>query len=192
MRSLIAGLVLAIIFLTLMFAAPRFLPGGIDGVTRVEIAQLNSGFSGTKHIGSWTLVCSPAKSAASNVAVGRCRMARGYKDKFGRTVMAVAFRYAGAGKQLTMIVDYPHVGEKGQFLTLALASKMNIRLPVYGCNKTECVAVGALIPAAESLLVAAPLAQVLLPPGADGKQFTIGIGLDGLAPALDGLHRAEL
>lgn len=199
MRSLIAGLVLAIIFLALMFAAPRFLPTGIEGVTRSEIAQIGSGFSGTKYIGSWTLACSSAPTAgaanamASNASsVGRCRMARGYRDKYGQLVLAIAFRYAGPGKQLTMIVRYPPVGNKGQYLTLVLATKMSLRLPVFGCNKTACIAVGALIPAAETLLVAAPNAQVVLPPGADGKQFTIGIRLDGLAPALDGMHRAEL
>jgi hypothetical protein len=49
-----------------------------------------------------------------------------------------------------------------------------------------------LIPAAETLLRAASQAQVYLPPAADGKQYTIGIRLDGLAPALDGMHRAEI
>jgi invasion protein IalB len=198
MRSLIAGLVLAIIFLALIFAAPRFLPGGIEGATRTEIAQIGTGFSGTKYIGSWTLACSPAHPAgaanatASNASVGRCRMARAYRDKNGQLVLAIAFRYAGPGEQLTMIVRYPPVGSKGQYLTLVLATKMSLRLPVFGCTKTACIAVGALIPAAESLLVAAPDAQVVLPPGADGKQYTIGIRLDGLAPALDGMHRAEI
>jgi hypothetical protein len=199
MRSLIAGLVLAIIFLALMFAAPRFLPGGIEGATRAEIERIGSGFSGTDYIGSWTLACSPAQSASAanaapnaNASVGRCRMARAYRDKYGRLILAIAFRYAGPGRQLTMIVRYPPVGSKGQYLTLVLASKMSLRLPVFGCNKSACIAVGALIPAAETLLVATPQAQVVLPPGADGKQYTIGIRLDGLAPALDGIKRAEL
>jgi hypothetical protein len=52
--------------------------------------------------------------------------------------------------------------------------------------------VGALIPAAQSLLLSAPAAQVVLPPRADGKQYSIGIRLDGLAPALAGMRRAEL
>ncbi len=195
MRNLIAGLVLAIIFLALLFAAPRFLPSGIEGATRSEIAQLGAGFSGTKYIGAWTLACSSAagqeKSATSNASVGRCRMARGYRDKYGQLILALAFRYARPGKQLTMIVRYPPVGNKGHYLTLALATKMSLRLPVFGCTKTACIAVGALIPAATSMLVAAPQAQVVLPPNTDGKQFTIGIRLDGLAPALAGLQRAE-
>jgi invasion protein IalB len=197
MRSLIAGLLLAIIFLALIFAAPRFLPSGIDGVMRSEVAQIGSGFAGTKYIGSWTLVCSPkgqdrTNTAAADASTGRCRMARYYRDKYNLLVLTIAFRYAGPGRQLTMIVRYPPVGGKGPYLTLVLATKMSLRLPVYGCNKSACIAVGALIPAAQSLLVAAPQAQVVLPSGSDGKQYTIGIRLDGLAPALDGMHRAEL
>jgi invasion protein IalB len=119
-------------------------------------------------------------------------MSRGYRDRSGQLVLAVAFRYAEPGNQLTMIVRFPFIGGKGQYLTLALGSKMNLRLPVFGCTKNACVAVGALIPAAQSLLVAAQNAQVVLPPSADGKQYTIGIRLDGLAPALDGMQRAEL
>jgi invasion protein IalB len=198
MRDMIAGLVLAIIFLALLFAAPRFLPSGIEGATRTEIAQIGTGFSGTKYIGSWTLACAPAGAQPAAVAinsaaqVGRCRMARGYRDKYGQLLLAVAFRFAGPGKQLTMIVRYPPVGSKGQFLTLVLGPKSSLRLPVFACTKAACIAVGALIPAAESMLAAAPQAQVVLPPGPDGKQFTIGIRLDGLAPALTGMHRAEL
>ena len=198
MRSSIAGLVLAIIFLASIFAVSKFLPGGIEAATRAEIAQIGSGFSGTKYIGSWKLKCSSPETAAlttstsSNAQVGRCRMDRNYKDKFGRGVLNIAFRYAGPGKQLTMIVWYPAVGNKGQYLTLVLASKMSLRLPVFTCSKAVCIAVGALIPAAESLVEAAPTAQVILPPGTDGRQFTIGIRLDELAPALAGMQRAEL
>jgi hypothetical protein len=196
MRSLIAGLVLAIIFLALIFAAPRFLPNGIEGVTRSEVAQIGPGFSGTKYIGSWALVCSPRGQAStdetgSNATAGRCRMARYYRDKFGQLILTIAFRYAGPS-QLTMIVRYPPVGGKGQYLTLVLASKLRLRLPVFGCNKTACIAVGALIPAAESMLVATPQAQVVLPQGVDGKQYSIRVRLDDLAPALAGIKRAEL
>ncbi|HEX3666365.1 MAG TPA: invasion associated locus B family protein [Rhizomicrobium sp.] len=197
MRNLIVGLVLAIIFLALLFAAPKYLSSGIEGVTRSEIAQINSGFSGTKYIGSWALTCSSAKAAAedpatANGSVGRCRMARGYKDKFGQLILAIAFRYAGPGKQLTMIVRYPPVGSKGQYLTLVLATKMSLRLPVFDCTKSACLAVGALIPAAQSLLVAAPQAAVVLPAPPGARQYTIAVRLDGLAPALDGMRRAEL
>jgi invasion protein IalB len=198
MRGIVVGAVLAIVFLALLFAAPRFLPRGIEGITRAEVARLGSGFSGTEYIGSWTLVCSanPARPgatpSASAAAVGRCRMARGYRDRNGQLVLSVAFRYAGPAKELTMIVRFPPVGRQGQFLVLGLGPKARIRLPVFGCAKSACIAVGALIPAAETLLVAAPQAQVVLPPAADGKQYTIDIRLDGLAPALDGMRRAEL
>ncbi|HTT85175.1 MAG TPA: invasion associated locus B family protein [Rhizomicrobium sp.] len=199
MRDTIVGLVLAIIFLALLFAAPQFLPRGIEGATSAEIAQIGTGFSGTKYIGSWALACSArnattqAKAPASSAAVGRCRMARLYKDNYGHLVLAIAFRYAGPGKQLTMIVRYPTVPiSKGQYLTLLLGPKSSLRLPVFGCGKAGCIAVGALIPAAESMLFGAPRAQVILPPGADGKQYTIGIRLDGLEPALAGMQRAEL
>ena len=202
MKGIVVGAVLAIVFLALMFAAPRLLPRGIEGITRAEVARLGTGFSGTEYIGSWTLVCSanPAKpgaaqntaSSASTTAVGRCRMARGYRDRNGQLVLSVAFRYAGPAKELTMIVRFPPVGRQGQYLVLGLGPKTRIRLPVFGCAKSACVAVGALIPAAETLLIAAPQAQVVLPPAADGKQYTIDIRLDGLAPALDGMRRAEL
>lgn len=197
MRNLIAGLVLAIVFLGLLFAAPRYLPSGIEGATRSEVAQIGSGFTGTKYIGPWTLACGTASgvrqgnATATNPSVGRCRMARGYRDQYGQLVLAIAFRYAEPGKQLTMVVRFPPVGSKGQFLTLVLPSKMSLRLPVFGCTKAACVAVGALIPAAKSMLVASPLAAVVLPANTNGKQFTIRIRLDGLEPALAGLERAE-
>jgi hypothetical protein len=198
MRSLIVGLVLAIIFLALIFIAPRFLPRGIEGVMRADIAQIDSGFTGAKYIGPWTLACSAtanpgaAASAAPSASVGRCRMSRGYRDKYGRVVLGIAFRYGGPGKQLTMIVEYPPIGSKGQYLTLVLPSKMRLRLPVYGCSKKLCIAVGAMIPAAKSMLVASPQAQVVLPPGVDGRQITMGVRLDELDPALTAMQRAEL
>src|SRR2546429_3242658 len=60
MRDTVAGSVLAIVFLALLFAAPRLLPHGIEATTRAEIAQISKGFRGTTFIGSWVLVCSKA------------------------------------------------------------------------------------------------------------------------------------
>lgn len=198
MRDTIAGAVLAIIFLALLFAAPRLLPRGTEAMTRAEIAQISPGFSGTRNIGSWALACSnpsqnkSAAGAHNTVATGRCRMARGYRNQNGQLILTIAFRFAGPAKSLTMIVRYPPIPSKGQYLLIGLARQTTLRLPVYGCAKTACVAVGALIPAAESLLLTSPQAQVVLPPAADGKQYTVAIRLDGLAPALAGMQRAEL
>ena len=198
MRDTIVGAVLAVLFLGLLFAAPRFLPHGIEAVNRAEPAQIPPGFTGTRLIGSWDLVCAPARTAEgakqpdSQKEVGRCRMARGYRAQNGQLVLAVAFRYAGPQKALTMIVRFPPVGRQGQYLLLKLGPQGGLRLPVFGCTNGSCVAVGALIPAAQSLLLSAPAAQVVLPPRADGKQYSIGIRLDGLAPALAGMRHAEL
>ena len=197
MKETVVGAVLAIVFLALLFAAPRLLPHGIEGMTRAEISKIEPGFAGTKILGSWTLQCTPvprpgAATSAPGESVGRCRMARGYRDGNGRLVLAIAFRYAGPAKNLTMIVRYPPIGAKGQYLVVGLGPKSSLRLPVFGCNKDSCVAVGALIPAARTLLMDAPQAKVVLPPMADGKQISIAVRLDGLAQALDGMHRAEL
>lgn len=195
MRDTVAGAVLAIVFLALLFAAPRLLPHGIEATTRAEIAQIAKGFSGTRFIGSWVLVCSkPTAQAGQNSqdAVGPCRMARAYHDNNGRLILTVAFRYAGAPKVLTMIVRFPPMGRKGQFLLFGLGKQSTLKLPVFACAKDSCVAVGALVPAAKSLLVASSQAQVVLPPAPDGKQYTIRISLDGLQAALAGMERAEL
>ena len=198
MRESIAGAVLAVLFLGLLFAAPRFLPHGIEAATRTEGAQIGPGFTGTRLIGSWDLACSPANRAAgvarsgAQMDAGRCRMARGYRARNGQLLLAVAFRFAGPQKTLTMIVRFPPIGRQGQYLLLKLGRQGGLRLPVFGCANGSCVAVGALIPAAQSLLLSAPAAQVVLPPRADGKQYSIGIRLDGLAPALAGMRRAEL
>lgn len=198
MRDTIVGALLAILFLALLFAAPRLLPHGVEAITRAEIAQISPGFSGTSYVGSWALDCSgaqqntPAASTGHPGKVGRCRMARSYRDKDGQLILTVAFRFAGPAKSLTMIVRYPPIQSKAQYLLIGLSGRTTLRLPVYGCGKSFCVAVGALIPAAESLLLTSPLAQVVLPPGADGRQYTIAIRLDGLAPALAGMQRAEL
>jgi invasion protein IalB len=193
---MIVGAVLAVLFLGLLFAAPRFLPRGIEAANRTETAQIPPGFTGMRLIGSWNLACAPVRTAAGakqpdpEMAAGRCRMARGYRAQNGQLVLAVAFRYAGPRKALTMIVRFPPVGRQGQYLLVKLGRQGGLRLPVFGCANGSCVAVGALIPAAQSLLLSAPAAQVVLPPRADGKQYSIGIRLDGLAPALAGMRRA--
>jgi hypothetical protein len=108
MRDTVAGSVLAIVFLALLFAAPQLLPRGIEGTTRAEIAQISKGFRGTRFIASWVLVCSKpaapagrsasAASQSTQAVVGPCRMARGYRDNNGRLILTVAFRYAGPGR----------------------------------------------------------------------------------------------
>lgn len=195
MRDTVFGAVLAIAFLALLFAAPRLLPHGIEATTRAEIAQISKGFSGTRFIGSWVLVCSKPAATASQKpqsVVGPCRMARAYRDNNGRLILTVAFRYAGSPKVLTMIVRFPPVGRKGQYLLFVLGKQSTLKLPVFDCAKDSCVAVGALVPAATSLLISTAQARVVLPPTADGKQYTIDIRLDGLPAALAGMQRAEL
>ncbi|MGH6889949.1 MAG: invasion associated locus B family protein [Rhizomicrobium sp.] len=200
MARIIAGSLLAIIFLGLLFAASRLLPEGIEGMTGAEIAQISPGFAGKRYIGPWVLVCQSrpqagaaisGKTAGTNAKVGRCRMARAYQDKRGQVLLTLAFRYAGPNRELTLIVRFPPIGHKGQYVIFWVGPKSAIRIPVFGCTKESCVAVGALIPAAASLLAGAQAAKVVLPPGSDGKQYTVGIRLDELAPALAGMHRAE-
>ena len=195
----VAGVLLAIVFLALLFAAPHFLPQGIEGLTQSEIAQIGPGFTGTRYIDGWTLVCgseaaqgAKEEQTAATAQIGRCRMARAFQDTRGQVLLTLAFRYAGPAKALTMIVRFPPVGHKGQYLVVGLGPKSAIRVPVFGCVKTSCVAVGALIPAAANVLAGSPHARVLLPPGADGKQYMMGISLNGLAQGLAGMHRAEL
>lgn len=195
MKNTVFGAVLAIIFLALLFAAPRLLPHGIEATTRAEIAQISKGFSGTRFIGSWILVCSKPSAQSTpkpQANVGPCRMARAYRDNNGRLVLTVAFRYAGTPKVLTMVVRFPPIGRKGQYLLLVLGKQSTLKLPVFGCAKDSCVAVGALVPAATSLLESAPQARVVLPPTTDGKQYTIDIRLDDLPTALAGMQKAEL
>lgn len=195
MRDTVVGAVLAIAFLALLFAAPRLLPHGIEATTQAEVAQISKGFLGTRFIGSWVLVCSktavPAVQKPQSV-VGPCRMARAYRDNNGRLILTVAFRYAGAPKVLTMIVRFPPIGRKGQFVLFVLGKQATLKLPVFDCAKDSCVAVGALVSAATSLLESSGQARVVLPPAPDGKQYTISIRLDGLPTALAGMQRAEL
>ena len=195
MKDTVFGAVLAIVFLALLFAAPRLLPHGIEATTQADVAQISKGFLGTRLIGSWVLVCSKTPSPATQkpeAIVGPCRMARAYRDNAGRLILTVAFRFAGAPKVLTMIVRFPPVGRKGQYLLFVLGKQSTLKLPVFACAKDSCVAVGALVPAATSLLESSSQAKVVLPPGADGKQYTIGIRLDDLPAALAGMQRAEL
>lgn len=195
MKDVIAGSVLAIIFLALLFAAPKLLPHGIEGTTRAEIAQISKGFSGTRYIGSWVLVCSKLPKIAGQkpqAQIGPCRMARAYRDNSGRLILTLAFRYAGLPKVLTMIVRFPPVGRKGQFLLLVLGKQSTLKLPVFDCDRDSCVAVGAMVPTATSLLLSSAQGRVVLPPTPDGKQYTIRIQLDGLPEALAAMQRAEL
>lgn len=195
----VVGALLAVVFLGLLFAASHFLPQGIEGVTQSDLAQIGPGFTGTRHIDGWTLVCgneaaqgAKEEQTEANAQIGRCRMARAFQDRRGQVLLTLAFRYTGPSRALTMIVRFPPLGHKGQYLVVSLGPKSAIRVPVFGCVKTSCVAVGALIPAAATILAAAANAQVVLPPGTDGKQYMVGISLSGLAPGLAGMHRAEL
>ena len=47
-------------------------------------------------------------------------MARAYRDNSGRLILTVAFRFAGTPKVLTLIVRFPPVGRKGQYLLFGL------------------------------------------------------------------------
>jgi invasion protein IalB len=199
MRDTVAGAVLAVVFLALLFAAPRFLPRGVEGAERADVNRITRAFSGSRFIGPWSLACAQSPPASPQPGaggtqgkVGRCRMARDYKTRNGQLVLAVVFRYAEPGEVLTMIVRFPPVGRSGEYLLIRLGPKSGLRLPIYGCMKGSCVAVGTLTPAAETLLLSGPIAQVVLPPRSDGKQYTIGIRLDGLGLALAGMKRAEL
>ena len=194
MRDTVFGAVLAIVFLALLFAAPRLLPHGIEATKQAEIAQISKGFLGTRFIGSWVLVCSKPTAGAQKpqAIVGPCRTARAYRENNGSLILTVAFRYAGAPKVLTMIVRFPPIGRKGQFVLFVLGKRgATLKLPVFECARDSCVAVGALVPAATSLLESSPLARVVLPPTPDGKQYTISIGLDDLPATLSAMQRAE-
>ena len=199
MRNLVVGLGLAVLFLGLIFAAPRYFPHPIETATRDEVPQIPPGFKGTRFIGFWTLACgakppapaaNPAQPGKPPIIVGRCRLLRGYRAPSGQLVLAVAFRLVGPLKGLTMIVRFPPVGQRGDYVLLRLG-KNALRLPVLVCQPNGCVAIGALMPAAQSLLLTDRVAKVVLPKRPDGKQYIISIPLDELGPALDGLKRAE-
>jgi invasion protein IalB len=199
MRNLVVGLSLAVLFLGLLFAAPRYLPHPIDTATKSEVSQIPPGFKGTRFIGFWTLGCSakppapvakPVQSGKPPIIVGRCRLLRGYRAPSGQLVLAVAFRLVGPLKAMTMIVRFPPVGQRGDYVLFRLG-KNALRLPVLVCQPSGCVAVGALMPAAQTLLLSDHLAKVVLPKRRDGKQYIISVPLDELGPALEGLKRAE-
>ncbi len=201
MRDTIVGLVLAVLFLGLLFAAPRYFPHSIEVTTRKEVDQIPAGFTGTKFIGAWTLACVPLPTAHRPAAVGaatparpfplgRCRLVRGYRSPGGQTVLAVGFRLVGPHKALTMFVRIPPVGHAGDYVLLRLG-KNRLRLPVLACQQSGCAAVGSLMPDARDLLLSVPLTQVVLPKQANGTQYVVTIRLDELEPALDGLERAE-
>jgi len=92
---------------------------------------------------------------------------------------------------MAMLVRFPPAAKKGDIVVVKFG-QVGLKLPVYSdCPAGVCVAVGALVPVAESLVASAGVAQVILPPRADGKRITIGIHLDGIGPGLRGLRRAE-
>jgi invasion protein IalB len=204
MKDTIAGVVLAVLFLTGLFAAAHYLPHGARNLPTVAPIQIPAGFVGNRMIGPWDLLCGPKPQlqnnktqqdsehpAAALAAAGHCRLAHGYVNGDGKLILMIAFRMIGPQRAVAMLVRFPPAAKKGD-IVLVKFGQVGLRLPVYSdCPTSVCIAVGALVPVAESLLASAGAAQVILPPRADGKRITIGIRLDGIGPGLRGLRRAE-
>lgn len=133
-----------------------------------------------------------APAAAKPLSLGRCRVTLAYrqKDNPKRVILAVNFRLVGEAEKLLMVVRLPPVAKKGDNLVLRLGAN-GLKLAVAGCQKESCVAAGALGAQAQTGLFSAPKAELVLPPGANGKRAALPFPVAGLSAAITAMHRAE-
>ncbi len=221
MRNTVIGAVLAVFFVAALFAMAHFAPHKPKLPSPDQsAAQVEQGFVGTKMIGPWQLIClaSPAVVGQTGAApaapmplsltpssrtpvappppkqisLGRCRVTLEYRQKTNPklVVMSVNFRLAGEAQKLLMVVRLPPVAKKGDDLVLRL-DRGGLKLPVAGCQKEGCMAAGALGAQAQTGIFAASQAQLILPPGANGKRVVLPFPIKGLSAAITAMHRAE-
>ncbi|HEV2561532.1 MAG TPA: invasion associated locus B family protein [Rhizomicrobium sp.] len=221
MRNTVIGAVLAVVFVAALFALAHFaprkpLPPAPDKIA----AQVEQGFVGAKMIGPWQLVClaspaiigaatpapppsAPAPHAAlphtaeapvthKPISLGRCRVTLAYlqKDSPKHVILTVNFRLVGEAEKLLMVVRLPPVAKAGDNLVLQLG-RGGLKLPVAGCQKESCMAAGVLGAQAQTGLFSTAKAELVLPPGANGKRAALPFPVMGLSAAITAMHRAE-
>jgi hypothetical protein len=134
----------------------------------------------------------PIAPAHKPISLGRCRVTLAYlqKDSPRRVILTVNFRLVGEAEKLLMVVRLPPVAKTGDNLVLQLGGG-GLKLPVVGCQKESCVAAGALGAQAQTGLFSAAKAELILPPGANGKRAALPFPILGLSAAITAMHRAE-
>ncbi len=213
MRGSIIGVVLAVLFVAGMFLLPRFVPHMVVQQNPAEAASsVETGFIGARRIGPWILACAkPDKKSApmpfslgpgkpgmsapppSSQPLGRCRTFLAYRAKANpkQVILMISFRLTAPAQRLAMIVRLPPIAKKGDRVTLRWG-KTAAALPVTGCEKGLCVAVGRFQPGSEAALLSQKSAQLILPPGPKGKRIGVDVPIFGLPAAVAAMRRAEL
>ena len=211
MRNTIIGAILALLFLAGLFALPKYFPHQTVVMNPTDVAaKIEPGFTGAKQIGPWVLVCdraansqaaipfswgatkgAPAAATADNSA-GRCRTILAFRRKGNpkQIMLLITFRTLSHGQRLALIVHLPPIAKKGDPVSLVWG-KQGFTMPISACNKAACAAMGALDPRGEAQLTRVKGANLLLPPGANGKRLTVGVPFAGLPQALGAMRRAE-
>jgi hypothetical protein len=145
----------------------------------------------------------PASSAASNTAaqpakpasdikLGRCRAALLVRNS-GKTkavVLIAVFRLVEGADEIAMILHIPPVVQPGAKVIVALAEKEVIGLPVTGCEKGQCVALGILKPKVYPVLLARPKLAVVIPVPKTGQKMIIPVSMVGLPQSVQAMRQA--
>lgn len=211
MKWTIAGLMLALAFVAAIFAADQFFPNKSVSQTSEIAASVKPGFQGAKRIGAWTLICpkgaagdqqqptipfalTPQSRSRQSLSsqLGRCHTTLGLANRQNprQAIMAVNFRLTGRMQLLTMILRFPPMAKKGEWVGVRLP-KSAFRVPIVDCNARECLALGGLADQWKTQLFAAQTATFVFPAGPAGKRPAFRLPLVGLGDAIAAMKRAE-
>ncbi len=132
------------------------------------------------------------KVEAKKVSLGRCRVIMEFRRKAApkQIVLTIAFRRVGAKQDKLGLFVRTVAARKGQTLVLRLG-KAGFKLPVAGCARAGCLAIGILAPGSERDFALAEAGTLILPPGKDGKRRALRVPFSGLPAALAALRRAQ-
>lgn len=168
-------------------AAPASIPLSLDGKPKAKPAAADHAKAAD------AAAAKPgAKAELRKVSLGRCRAFLEFrrKDEPKRIVLTLAFRRIGAKLDRLGLFVRTVAAKKGQEVVLRLG-KGGFKLPVAGCGKAGCLAVGILPSSSERDLAVVERGALVLPPGKNGKRPAVQIPFVGLPPALSAIRRAQ-
>lgn len=216
MRNTVLGTALAIVFLSALFAIAHFGPRGVatsqPGTSAADVAaRIRPDFTGTEHIGGWTLICSeqqrlgrlagdgasfgatarPSPPARKNAQMPRCRALVFFgEDRQPLRRMRVAFRVMGENRVASLFVWLPLALDRKQAVRLKLSTG-EIDIPVAFCSPALCLAVWSIHKTQEPMLFSTKIAQLSIPATPGKSAFTLTIPTDGLAETVGLIRRLD-
>jgi Invasion associated locus B (IalB) protein len=193
--------------------------GGVDAknLSPTDIVKaLSPDFVGQQKIGTWTLVCGPVKELPHAPPLGghdsgnsegtapketppppgwhipRCRAMLGMRSpKNPNDEIRVTFRAVGFKRVLAMFLRFPpDQVETGDPVSLQL-DQTTWQVPIRTCAKAFCLSIQSIKFADVPTLLKAKSLKLEFKPTGGNEQIAIPIPTDGLAQAIDAIHKID-